>query len=63
MLICTFNHGVAYATVCALRYGYKCKHLLLLFFEPVEAKFNLEQATKAQRGSKCTALPVDPTKS
>jgi len=46
---------------CALRYGYKCKHLLLLFFEPIEAKFNLEQTTKAQRGSKCTALPVDLT--
>jgi len=47
MLICTYKHGVAYATICALIYGYKCKHLLLLFFEPVEAKFNLEPGHKS----------------
>jgi len=29
------------------------------FFEPVEAKFNIEQAKKFQRRSKCTGLPVD----
>jgi hypothetical protein len=34
MLICIYKHGVAYATIYALRYGYKYKHLLL--FIPIE---------------------------